>query len=52
MTVEFRSRGAGATEIVLIHERLEPGAVEAHRSGWVSTLESVDMHTTRGEANV
>lgn len=51
-TVEFRPRGAGVTEIVLIHERLEAGAVDAHRSGWVDTLERVDMHTTRGEANV
>jgi uncharacterized protein YndB with AHSA1/START domain len=52
VTVEFRAHGADATEIVLIHERLGPDAVEAHRSGWVDSLERVDMHTTRGEANV
>jgi uncharacterized protein YndB with AHSA1/START domain len=52
VTVEFHPRGAEATEIVLTHERLEPGAVEPHRSGWLDTLERVDMHTTRGEANV
>ena len=52
VTVEFRSRGAQATEIVLTHERLEPEAVEAHRAGWADSLARVDMHTTRGEANV
>jgi uncharacterized protein YndB with AHSA1/START domain len=52
VTVEFRARGAEVTEIVLIHERLGPEAVEAHRSGWIDSLERVALHTTRGEANV
>jgi uncharacterized protein YndB with AHSA1/START domain len=52
VTVEFHARGATETEIVLTHERLGPDAVEAHRQGWVDSLERVDAYTTRGEANV
>jgi uncharacterized protein YndB with AHSA1/START domain len=52
VTIEFRAVGASETEIVLTHERLEPDAVDAHRSGWVDSLERLDSHTTRGEANV
>jgi uncharacterized protein YndB with AHSA1/START domain len=39
VTVEFQELGTRATRIVVIHERLEPEAAQAHADGWRGCIE-------------
>jgi len=47
VTIEFHERGTG-TELVLMHRRLAPKAVDAHRDGWTDVVRLLDEVLTRG----
>jgi uncharacterized protein YndB with AHSA1/START domain len=51
VTVELRQAGAGATELVLTHERFaDPASVAAHERGWAQLFRLLDHFMTEEAA--